>query len=288
MRTYLECIPCVMTQGLNAARLATPDEKVHEQVLRALSAELAEADWSGTPMALGRIAQRLVEELTGRQDPYLSVRERCNAEALALYPRLKQLVRHADDPLLTAVKIAVAGNIIDFGVASHEFDVEDTLQEVLSSPFAVDDYEPFVRQLSGGRTVLYLADNAGEIVFDRILIEQMKDIQDVDVTVAVKNEPFINDAVLTDARASGLNEAAQVIEVPLYPETSEQMRQAWESADVIIAKGQANYEAYSEMDGPLFFLLLAKCDVLAKHIGVGKGDMVLLDGAKRRAKQPHH
>lgn len=285
MRTYLECIPCVMTQGLNAARLATPDENLHEQVLRTLSAELSEVDWSGTPMVLGRIAQRLVEELTGRRDPYLSIRQRCNAEALALYPRLKQLVRDADDPLLTAVKIAVAGNIIDFGVASHEFDVENTLQEVLGSPFAVDDYERFAQRLSSGRSVLYLADNAGEIVFDRVLIEQMNG---VDITVAVKSEPFINDAILTDAQASGLTEVAKVIEVPLHPETSEQMRQAWESADIIISKGQANYEAFSEMDGAIFFLLLAKCSVLAGHIGVRKGDMVLLDGASRTAKQPEN
>ena len=278
MKAYLDCIPCIITQGLKTARLATADEDVHEQVVRTLVKELGEADWSATSMELGRIAQRVAQEATNCPDPYRAIREQSNAEALALYPRLRKTAAEADDPLQTAARIAIAGNIIDFGVASHVIDVEATLARVLNGSFAVDHYDRFARRLRGASSVLYLADNAGEIVFDRVLIEQMAN---ADVTVAVKNEPFINDAMLSDAEAAGLTDLVDVIQVPIYPDTSEALQQAWASADLIVAKGQANYEAYSEAAGPLFFLLLAKCDLIARHVGVSKGDMILLDRRSR-------
>ncbi len=273
MRTLLDCIPCVVRQGVQAARLATADVNTQRRVVKALLGELAEADLSGTPMDLGQIVQRVVREVTHCADPYQAVRQRSNAEALLLYPRLRQIVTAASDPLLSAAKAAVAGNIIDFGALAEGFDLEATLDHVLHSPFAVDDSHLLTQHLRTASTVLYLADNAGEIVFDRLLIEQLPVER---VVVAVRGEPFINDALLADAQAVGLTEVARVIGAPLPPATTEEFDRVWGSAELVIAKGQANYEAYSEAGGVIFFLLLAKCECIAHDIGVRRGDAVLL------------
>jgi uncharacterized protein with ATP-grasp and redox domains len=241
--------------------------------MQALLAELSATDLTLTPVELGHIAQQIVARETGIADPYREARTRSNADALALYPRLKQSVRSSEEPLQTAARIAIVGNIIDLGAYGDGYDVEATLAQLLRSPFGRDDFARFRAAVERAETVLYLADNAGEIVFDRVLIEELSGKQ---TTVAVKGQPFINDAMLPDAQQVGLTDIARVIEVPIYPGTTEQLTAAWEAADVIISKGHANYESYDEAEGPLFFLLLAKCDFVAKSAGVSKGEMVLL------------
>ncbi len=272
MQAFLDCIPCILQQGLRTARLVTDDEEAPRQVLTQLLSELTQADLAATPMELGYLAQRVVREVAGCHDPYSAIKEESNAQALRLYPRLKEIVAVADDPLQIATKIAIAGNIIDFGVPEVTLDVEATIDRVLKSPFAVDHYELFADRIAQASTLLYLADNAGEIVFDRVLIEQ---IPAEHIVVAVKNEPFINDATMADAQVSGLTEQVEVIAAPIYPATTPELQAVWDGAQLIIAKGQANYEAYSTAEGPLFFLLLAKCDFVAQDLGVNNGDMIL-------------
>ncbi len=237
-----------------------------------LLVELSQADPSATPVALGLIAQNVAQQVTGCPDAYAGIREKSNRDALRLYPRLKEIVESADDRLLAAAKLAIAGNIIDFGALGEDFDVEATISRVLESPLSVDGYAQFSERARTAGTVLYLADNAGEIVFDRVLIEELSDEQ---VTVAVRNRPYLNDATLADAKTAGLTDVAHVIGAPIHPETSPELQDAWHSADLIISKGQANYESYSDAEGPIFFLLIAKCDLVASHIGATKGDTIL-------------
>lgn len=272
MKAFVDCIPCAVRQALRAARIASDDERDHRAVVTRVTRELASVDPNATPMELGQIAQRAACELTGCADPYVAIKKQSNEEAWQLYPRLKEMVRAADDPLCTATKIATAGNVIDFGTPYH-IDVEETLGRAMTSEFGVDDYELFAERLADAARVLYLTDNAGEIVFDRVLIEELPTEQ---VVVAVKDKPFINDALLADAVAVGLTELVKVIEVPLYPDRSRQFDDTWAWADLIVAKGQANYEVYSEAEGLIFFLLLAKCDSVAEDAGVRVGDMILL------------
>lgn len=272
MRAFLDCMPCIIRQGLQSARLTSADESQQRQVMQKLLAELSQADPSATPVALGLIAQSVAEEVTGCRDAYAGVREQCNRDALRLYPRLKEIVESADDRLLTAAKLAIAGNIIDFGALGEDFDIEGTISRVLASPPSVDDYPKFVERVREASRVLYLADNAGEIVFDRVLVEELSRKQ---VTVAVRSRPYINDAILADAETVGLTDVARVIGAPIHPETSPELKEAWRAADLIVAKGQANYESYSEAEGPIFFLLIAKCDFVASDIGVNKGDIIL-------------
>ena len=271
MKTNLECLPCFARQALASACIATDDPELQGKIVQAVFGKLSQATLDATPMELGGVVQRTVRDFTGVDDPYLDIKQQSNRFALQKYPEMKELVASAEAPLAVATKIAITGNIIDFGVPDR-LDIEEPLKRIMHTPFAVDDFELFADRISEADSILYLGDNAGEIVFDRVLIEQLSPTE---VTLTVKDEPFINDAMMADAEAAGFDESIRILPVPIYPETTEELQLAWSTADLIIAKGQANYEAYSEASGPLFYLLVAKCDIVAEELGVSIGDLVL-------------
>jgi uncharacterized protein with ATP-grasp and redox domains len=196
-------------------------------------------------------------------------------------------VAQADDPLEQAVRIAIAGNIIDFAPGTVmnpskelQFTLEATLERVLHQAFAINDLEALRRALSKAQRVLYLADNAGETVFDRVLIE----ILEQPVIYAVKGGPTINDATQEDAVAAGLEEVTEIVSTgsdapgTVLESCSPPFRQLYDQAELIIAKGQANHEALGEGDRRLFFLLQVKCSVLGREIGTEPGSIILKQG----------
>jgi len=219
---------------------------------------------------------RIVRQETGDSDPYRAAKEASTHQALALYPRLKSLLVEANDPLETAVRLSIAGNIIDLS-AVGEYDLVDTVERVLAQPFAVDNGAAFREALSEAGRVLYLADNAGETVFDRLLIETL----DVPVIYAVKGGPTLNDATREDALAAGVDRVAEVVSTgsdapgTILHRCSEEFRQLYDKAELIIAKGQANYETLSEEGARVFFLLQVTCPVIARDVGVPVGSIVL-------------
>lgn len=279
MRTYLECYPCFLRQALEAARLARADENRQYWVLQGVLDELRQFELTSTPPEMGYRIHQIVRRETGVHDPYEQAKGVSTRRALALYPKLKALVAEAHDPLNTAVRLSIGGNIIDLGVA-QEYDLEGTIQRVLAQPFAIDAYAAFRDELARAEAVLYLADNAGETVFDRVLIETMNK----PVTYVVKGGPILNDATRQDALAADLNSVATIVDngcnAPgtIITLCSQEFRYLLAEADLIIAKGQANYETLSETAAPIFFLLQAKCPVIARSVGVPLKSIVLKDG----------
>jgi len=287
MRTYLDCLPCFVRQTLEAVRFVTDDEAVHAEVLRQILLAASEMDLGMAPPAMGQRIHRLIREVTGNADPYRQVKERFNRLALTLYPDLKRRVAASADPLETAVRLAIAGNIIDFGVSASvsEPAVRETIERSLREPL-IGDVEGLRRAAAGADEVLYLTDNAGEIVFDRLLIETL----DADnLAVGVKSEPVINDATAEDALAAGLTERWEVIEngsdAPgtLLETCSPEFLDRFERADAVIAKGQGNYETLSDAPRPVFFILMVKCPVIARDIGCEVGSLVLRRSVGSRA-----
>ena len=276
MRTYLDCYPCFLRQALEAARLAKADENRQYWVLQEVLNELHQFELTSTPPEMGNRIHQIVRREMGVRDPYQQVKEVSTRQALALYPRLKVLVAEADDPLKMAIRLSIAGNIIDLGVA-QEYDLEGTIQRVLAQPFAIDAYAAFREGLARTDGVLYLADNAGETVFDRVLIETLEK----PVIYAVKGGPVLNDATRQDALAAGLSQVATIVDngcnAPGTITTlcSQEFRCLLDDAGLIIAKGQANYETLSETAAPIFFLLQAKCPVIARDLGVPVKSIVL-------------
>jgi len=276
MKTYLDCIPCFFKQALFAARAALNDEEKIKQVLDRIGMLVSEIPLHSSPPETGREVYRTVREVTGVDDPFASLKAESIKKALALYPSLKEMVEISGDPLETAVKLAVAGNIIDFG-ANPDFQLEQDIQEALRKEPAINHYEAFKNKLEGAREILYLADNAGETVFDKILIEVMAK----PAIYAVRDRPVINDATVEDAMKSGLDEVAKVIssgcDAPgvILNRCSEAFLDRFKRADLIISKGQGNYETLSSEQRPIFYLLKAKCPIIARDLGVKQGDTII-------------
>lgn len=276
MRVYLDCWPCFLRQALSAARRAGAPPGLQRAVLVETMAELRTLAADATPPEMGERIHRLVRERTQVSDPYRAAKREATARAMALLPTLRARVDAAADPLGTAVRIAIAGNIIDYGVA-ESFDLEATLERVLHATPAIDAFPALRQALQRVDAVLYLADNAGETVFDRVLIERLP----VPVRYAVKAGPVLNDATREEAIAAGLDQVAELIDTgcdamgaPLAL-CSPDFRGRFERASLIIAKGQANYETLSGVDAPICFLLQAKCTVIAEDIGVAPGSVII-------------
>ena len=276
MKTYLDCIPCFFRQALFAARAALDDEEKIKQVLDRIGDLVSEIPLHSSPPETGREVYRIVREVTGVNDPFASLKDESIRKALALYPSFKEVVETSGDPLETAVRLAVAGNIIDFG-ADPDFKLEQDIQEALRREPAINHFNVLKNKLKGSREVLYLADNAGETVFDKIFIEAMAK----PVVYAVRDRPVINDATVEDAIKSGLDEVARVVssgcDAPgvIPNRCSEEFLDLFQRADLIISKGQGNYETLSSEQRPVFYLLKAKCPVIARDLGVKQGDTVI-------------
>lgn len=285
MRVHLDCVPCFQRQALEAARFVTDDEKTHEKILRSVIDALEGMDWETSPPEIAHIVHKIVRNESGVDDPYRAVKKHYNDVALKMYPELKKIVHESATPLLTAMRLAIAGNVIDFG-ARTDFDLKETISHVMEKDFKIYHFSEFVRTLEKNRCIAFLADNAGEIAFDRILLETILKEYDIEKTLfAVKGAPIINDATYEDAEYVGINklEGVEFIKVGVgipgtgIERTSKEFLDILAKSDMVISKGQGNYEALSELK-KIFFLLIVKCPVVAEDIGAKVGDIILKGG----------
>lgn len=285
MKTLLDCIPCVVRQSLDAARSVTADETIHESVLRETLRAASAADWNESPPALAQRIHARIRELTGKQDPYAAAKERQNQAGLKLYTRFVERIRQASNPLEMAVRLAIAGNSMDLALATElsESQLRASVTAALSEPFH-GDVDGFADAIARASTILYLTDNCGEIVFDRLLIELLPRGK---VMVAVRGAPVINDATMADATTAGITELVRVIDngsdAPgtILEDCGEPFRRCFDQADMIISKGQGNFETLRESPRPIFFLLRAKCNAVARDLGCSLGQMILRSPSAR-------
>ncbi len=270
-------MPCFLKQTVQAGRLVTKDEKLIKKMVDEAALMIPGMPPESTPPEIGERIHRRIKEIAGVDDPYRDVKEKNINEALELYPEIEKLVKESNDPLLTAVKAAIAGNIIDFGTG-HEFDLTEDIRRLVNADLGIDHYDAFREALSKAESILYLGDNAGESVFDRLLIDQLKK----PVTYVVREIPILNDVTFAEAEASGLGESAYEIissgtTAPgvILSLCSKDFIKRFNEADMVISKGQGNYEGLSDVDRSVFFLLKAKCPVIARDLGVEEGKTVL-------------
>jgi len=286
MKTFFDCIPCLIRQSLASVRLATADERVHEQVLREVLQAASRMDLRQPPAAMSQVVHRRIRELCQNGDPYHASKARFNRLALDLLSTFRHRLEEAPDPWDAAVRLAIAGNVMDLAVKGglSESQIQDSIDQSLNESLEGNTAE-FAASVREARSILYLTDNAGEIVFDRLLIEQMPREK---VTVAVRGSPVINDATLEDAEQAGLTRLVQVIDngsdAPgtLLHDCSEAFQRHFADADLVIAKGQGNYETLRESSKRIYFLLRVKCSVIARDIGCPLGRMVLQPSAGGR------
>jgi hypothetical protein len=287
MHTALDCIPCFARHALASARFVTDDPAIHERILRDVLRLTAEMDLAQSPPAVAQRIHRQLRKMTGVDDPYRAAKERFNKMALDMLPELDLKVRKSADPLTTALRLAIAGNVIDLGANSDltEDEARRSVQNAMDEPFD-GDVSAFRQTVNRAQSILYLADNAGEIVLDRLLIEQLPAGR---VTLAVRGKPILNDATRADAEVAGLCDLVEVIDngsdAPgtILNDCSEGFRRRFAEADLIIAKGQGNFETLSDEAADIYFLFKVKCPVIADHVGLPLETHVV---ARRTAASP--
>lgn len=244
--TY-DCIPCAIGSLITLFKKRLVTKEKQEPAMRALLDYLSKIDYNQSPPKLGREMHRIIRDVLQNPDPYYDIKQKFNRLMLDYYPDLKKLVDEANDPFQMALRLAIAGNIIDYG-PNHLFDINKTLEQAKSIVLAINDSESLQESISQSKMLLYLGDNAGEIVMDRIFLET---INHPNVYFAVRGAPIINDALIEDAELVGINKIAKVItngdDAPgtILENTSAEFRDVFEKADLVISKGQGNYEGLS-------------------------------------------
>ncbi len=285
MELHLDCIPCLVRQTLDAARHLELESATARTLLRQTLELLPELDWDLPPPVIAREIHRAIRELTGDPDPYLRKKISDTETALELLPEIEEIVAASEHPLLTAVMFSIAGNAIDLGAkTTSDVDVHRVFRSALAKSVDETAFSRLERRIRDAGDVLFLSDNAGEIVFDRPLLDE---IGREKVTVAVRGAPVINDATLDDAERSGLTERFHVIsngsDTPgtWLSDCSEAFVQQFEKADLVIAKGQGNYESLADHSRSVFFLFLVKCSTISAKLGIPTGRYVIRDTPSR-------
>jgi len=285
MKTSIDCIPCFYKQAITAAKFANCDELTHRRIIDELSKIVACLDMNNPPPVIGRSIYRLVEKISNCPDPFNSVKEKANILAKRVYPKLLYWLNHSEDRLLTAIDIAALGNMIDYG-AQYSFDYNTEIEKLIKGEFInlnkpIFEYEAFKTVLNKAEIILYILDNAGEVLFDRVLMEVLKKLGK-QIIISYRHGPIINDATITDVKFCNLDELGELIssgcDAPgvLLNTCSEEFLKYYNTVDLIISKGQGNFEALEgSAQRTISFLFKIKCLIVAQYLGCQVGDVIL-------------
>ena len=269
MEIFLDCLPCFLRQVLEASRMATDDEQVQQAIMEEAIGLLKHYTTYRNSPDIARGMHRIVKAHTGVDDPYREIKQRDLRAAHKLYPALRTQVREKEDSLYWGLKAAATGNVLDSAICA-DFDMS-RMDAEFKTPFTVCDLPILRQKLQTAQTLLVIGDNTGESVFDRLLLEQFPTLH---ITYAVRSAPVINDVTMEEAVASGLGEYARLIssgcDLPgtIPQEGSAEFQEIFRSADIVVSKGQGNFETLSDSNRGIFFLLKAKCPVIARALGV--------------------
>lgn len=274
-----ECLICqvkALPKRMDKYQVA---QQKRNELVSLLIKDIAEIDLndSYSPEITSNILKKLMRE-SDVSDPYEKEKKDSNREMLERYDEFKQMITNSENPFDTALRLSIAGNIIDFG-PDHKFDIHETIAKVMSSDFAVNDSAQLQNAIKNAKTILYLGDNCGEVVLDKLFLET---IDHPNVIFAVRNSAVLNDVTLKEATEVGIPQVARLIsngdDTPstLLHRVSPEFKAVYDSADLIISKGMGNFEGLmNEKDPRLFYLLMIKCHVIGQKLGVQKGEFVV-------------
>ncbi|MBN1880862.1 MAG: DUF89 family protein [Deltaproteobacteria bacterium] len=282
MKMAPACRTCILEQAVTAAKISGATDALLSRILTRSREILDTAGDGATAPEVAADIHRTIMELTGNPDPYRSRKRKSTKEALAVLPQIQEMVRKSPDPLRLSLLSAAAGNIIDFGVPSLVVSPWAILEEIDDLRFHHDDLPLLEEELRSARTILYLADNAGELVFDRLFFDYATAHLPARITLAVRGGPIINDATKKDALESKVDDHINLIDtgasVPgaLLSRASDEFLEIFHESDVVISKGQGNFEVLEGVGRTLYFIFKAKCDVVSDYLKVPKGSLMLL------------
>lgn len=279
------CIQCTLRQVYDALTRSTDDIKLQKRIIKEVLKVLVTIDWAITPVELSNIVQNIVKKMTGVADPFREYKRHATVNALKIFPSLQRIVESKKTPLEkleTAVKLSIAGNIIDVG-PGIPVELNATMNKILQSNIDRKLLTDFMKELEKASSVCFIGDNAGEIVFDKLLLITLKQLnKSLDITFIVKKGALLNDAMLKDAEEASLKEIATIREIPIGVEISDfnKMLEEWTefclSYDVVISKGQGNFEIFHQ--NPFYFLLIVKCKTISECFNLSIGTPIFIKG----------
>lgn len=275
------CVECIINQSLRVADAIGADEALRRKMREDVVAMSAAFDFTVSPPEVARAVYEHLAVLAGKQDLYDEVKRHSTRKAEAFVPFLRQKIASDPDPFLTAVKVAVAGNVIDLA-AEVSFDLDEEIEKLFDTAFAHDDTARLHEKLSNAGSLLYIADNAGEHIFDGLAIEAFASLfPDIRVYYMTRGRPIINDITFAEAEGDGLGRYAELVDSGVdtpgfvYARADERAKALFDSSDVVLTKGMGNYECLSPSPrSDLAYLLKVKCNVVARSIDAQIGDII--------------
>lgn len=273
MKTYLDCFPCILQKTLQAARQNQLPDEEQKAILDNVLQMLRETSADVSPPQISHQVHQLIRESTGMEDPYEQIKLEYDVRALDLMPHIRQKIRKARDPLEAAIRYAIAGTVLDIGADHEGDDIRRELDRAPEAVFGINHLDNLKQDLRAADTILYLGDNAGEIAFDRLLVEVLRDMFRAEIVFVVRSQPVLNDATIDDARYVGLESLVHLIvnestaPTTLLEDAGSGTREYIKKSDVILAKGQWQYESLSNEDLNLYFLFKVNCGVISQDLG---------------------
>ncbi|HOK41634.1 MAG TPA: ARMT1-like domain-containing protein [bacterium] len=283
MKTYFECYSCFIKQAIQIAKMTGCNEYQQKQILNKVMKILIKIDITlPPPMIAGKI-EKIIYSYSKVKDPYQEIKKKSNDEALQLYPTLKKRLDRAKDKLKLVLKISAFGNVIDFAI-NNKINLKKEIKEFDRLKIEFKKYNEFKEKIKDAKILLIIGDNAGEIVFDKIFIEYLIEYKkDLKIFYAVREAPILNDATMIDAKYIDLDKICNVITSGNtapginLKKCSKDFLDIFKKADIIISKGQGNYESLSENKSKkIYFLLKVKCEVVSRHLGIPIGKIVFI------------
>jgi len=277
-----DCLVCLYNQALKTSKLLNLDDETSAKILFEVAKILPNYSLEFTPPQIAKDTYALIEKITNNSDPLYEAKEEAIKEAKSFKPFLYEEIKKSNDKLLTALKIAVAGNVIDFG-AKKQFNLKETIENIFNTPFKIDFYLKLKEKLKSAKKVVIIGDNSGENIFDVILADVLKSLYDIEIFYFVRGKPIINDVTLKEANESDMNKFAKIIDTgvptPGYnlKYANELSKKIFLDADVVISKGMGNFESLYEIaNREIFYLFIVKCNVVASAINANEKDIILL------------
>lgn len=284
MKSSIKCLPCFVEQGCKIASMVTDDEKKQEEVIRKILRLTSEISLDKTPPSVAKEIHNIIYNITNESDPYKELKDKSNEIAEDILPTFEKEVENSDKKFALIIKLIIAGNTIDYG-ANKNFNLDNKLIDIFHEAIKEYDLNPdsldlMENKMNAADNILYIMDNCGEAVFDKLLLERYKE----KITAVVRGGPILNDITMREAEKIGITDLVNVITTGentpgvTMEDTSDEFKKALDKADLVIAKGQGNYESLSNIQKPAFFILRVKCPVVAKDINAPTGEPVITTG----------
>ncbi len=278
MKAKPECFVCFVSQAIRVAQITIKKDEEAILALKNVAQVLSTLNYDVPPPLISEYVYGSITKTLNHNDPYSKIKKKYNNIALKYVDDLKKYIESAQDKLQAAINISVAGNIIDFGSQVEKFDIKETISKAINEGFIVSDIEQFRQQIEKANILLFLADNAGEIVFDKLFLETIKSLYpNIKIYIALRGKPIINDVTRNDIEGLGLEDIGAIIESTkptpgFWPDyCNDECKEIYKTADIIISKGQGNFETLSEFDDDrVYFLFIIKCSVVSNYLNKPK------------------